>query len=111
MAFVVIMTLLPWTAGYGGNTPTVLADQPLSGSYVPDEILIGLEPDATGLLSSDGFTTGQFGIAALDQINQQFSVVQIETMFEEYDPSDTLIQQEGLDRVFLGFLWAPMCLA
>jgi len=92
------LSLLSLATGIGSDSRTSIApSHPLEGSFVPNEILIGLKP---GLKPDQKITPGQVGIASLDQLNQKYAVQQISPVFTQVDPADPIATKYGLAGVF-----------
>lgn len=95
------VTLLSLTAGTGSDSRTSIApNRPLEGSFVPNEILIGLRSEVVQNLAGQKMTPGQVGIASLDQLNQRYAVQQISSVFTQVDLADPIAIQYGLAGVF-----------
>lgn len=95
------MALLLLTIGLpsAGGTITVPSDS-LESLFVPDEILIGLKPEATRRLAVDRLMPSQTGIGSLDRLNQEYAVEQMSLLFPRLDPNDLLAARYGLTGVF-----------
>jgi len=75
------------------------------GAFVPNEILIGLKPEAVAQLArpdarSDTMGVASLGIASLDHLNRRYHVQAIVPLFDEISPADQLAQNYGLDGVY-----------
>lgn len=95
------VTLLSLTAGTGSDSRISIApNRPLEGSFVPNEILIGLRSEVVQSLAGQKMTPSQTGIASLDQLNQRYAVQQISPVFTQVDLVDSIITQYELAGVF-----------
>lgn len=95
------VTLLSLTAGTGSDSRISIApNRPLEGSFVPNEILIGLRSEVVQSLAGQKMTPSQTGIASLDQLNQRYAVQQISPVFTQVDLVDSIATQYGLAGVF-----------
>lgn len=98
---VVVVTLLSLAAGtdYDART-SAISNHLLEGSFVPNEILIGLRPEAVQHVAGQMLKPDQTGITSLDSLNRKYAVQQISSVFTQFNPSDPIAVQYGLAGVF-----------
>jgi len=92
--------LLAATTAFGSKasvTPTSLA---LEGSFVPNEILIGLKPEIIERVAGRRLSPTQTGIASLDRLNRKYAVQQISPVFTHINLADPIAVKYGLAGIF-----------
>lgn len=95
------LSLLSLTPGIGSDSRASIAPSlPLEGSFVPNEILIGLRPEVVQSLAGQRIPPGQIGIASLDQLNRKYAVQQVSPVFKQIDLTDSVATKYGLAGVF-----------
>ncbi len=100
---ITMVTLLPFAASDGSGSRAragVVSNRPLEGSFVPNEILVGLRPEVVQRIAGQMVTPSQTGIASLDRLNQRYAVQQISPVFTHFDLTDPIAVQYGLAGVF-----------
>ena len=87
------------------DTSQSAASPAWEGAFVPNEILIGLKPEAVAQLTqpdarSDAVGVASLGIASLDRLSRRYHVQAIVPLFDEISPADQIAQNYGLDGVY-----------
>lgn len=72
----------------------------LEGSFVPNEILIGLEPEAAQRLMGLNLPSTRTGIDSVDQLSAKYGVQQMAPIFADLEPSDSIAVKYGLAGIF-----------
>lgn len=94
------VTLLSATTGSGSHGQTsVVTSRPREGSFVPNEILIGLKPDVIEALTRSGTSPSHTGIASVDRLNQKYAVQDVSPLFTELDLTNPTAARLGLAGV------------
>jgi subtilisin family serine protease len=83
-----------------GNQPEPPSSPSLEGSFIPDQILIGLKPGLAPANLAPQMTGGKLGIASLDSLNQRHRVQQVSALFNDIEPGDLIAARLGLNGVF-----------
>ena len=96
---IIALFLAPLKGGIGGRLD-LAPDVPLEGSFIPDQILIGLQDGATGMSGPYQVSVGRFGVASLDRLNQKHAVRQVSAMFAELDTHDGVAKKHGLGDIY-----------
>lgn len=98
---IAVVTLLSLAVGTGSDSrASVVSNRPLEGSFVPNEILIGLTPELAQRVAGQRMTPGETGIVSLDQLNRKYAVQQISPLFTYLDLEDPIAIEYGLAGVF-----------
>jgi len=87
------------------DTSQSVAPSVWEGAFVPNEILIGLKPEAVSQLTqpdtrSDAVGVASLGIASLDRLSRRYHVQAIVPLFDEISPADQIAQNYGLDGIY-----------
>ncbi len=72
----------------------------LEGGFVPNEILIGLKPEAAQLVARQRLDGGQIGVGSLDRLNQKYAVKNISSLFPSLDLNDSAANKHGMAGVY-----------
>jgi hypothetical protein len=80
----------------GNSNPLIWSE----GSFVPNEILVGLWPDAIRQLDKKPLIPSQTGISSLDQLNQRYGVQMVTPLFTGIAAHDTVAERHGLEGIF-----------
>jgi hypothetical protein len=106
VVFIALIALLLNRADSGMADTSQPAALPVwEGAFVPNEILIGLKPEAVSQLTqsdaqSDAIGVASLGIASLDRLNRRYHVQAIVPLFDEISPADQIAQNYGLDGIY-----------
>lgn len=92
--FMVVITSLVPKSQAATETP-----QPLVGAFVPNEILIGLQPGASLSLNKLNGLSASVGIASLDQLNDAYRVESVTKLFANLNETNPLAVKHGLTSV------------
>lgn len=72
----------------------------LEGSYVPNELLVGLKPAAARQLTAQvGSSPTALGVASLDRLNARYKLERLNRVFAGLGSEDALAVRHGLDGV------------
>ncbi|MBC7262027.1 MAG: peptidase S8, partial [Chloroflexi bacterium] len=72
----------------------------LEGSFVPNEVLIGLRPEFIAQVSARGFKPTRTGVVSLDRLNSKYAVQRISPVFTSLNSADPIAMKFGLAGVF-----------
>ncbi len=101
IAMCVVVVTLPLAAGTDSDTrASAISNHPLEGSFVPNEILIGLKSEVVQHVAGQRVRPDQTGVTSLDLLNRRYAVQQISPVFTQFNPSDPIAVQYGLAGVF-----------
>lgn len=104
----VVLAVSPFAASARAFQESDPIHQFPEGSFVPNEVLIGLKPEFVETMLSRGFypQQGKTGFDSLDSLSQKYGVEQIEPVFVSAHPlgqlslSDPLVMKYGLAGVY-----------
>lgn len=100
----IALALNPTDSGIA-NTSRPLSSPEWEGAFVPNEILIGLNPEAASQTTrpdtlSDTAGVASLGIASLDRLSRRYRVQAIVPLFDEISPADQTALHYGLHGVY-----------
>jgi hypothetical protein len=95
-SLVMILPGIPIEASQPAQTPLPT----LEGSFVPDEILIGLKQGIHVDSLSHKVSARLFGNTTLDEINRRHQVRKISALFSELEAFDGLAERHGLGDIY-----------
>jgi hypothetical protein len=99
IASIAILALSPFQVGIGSSNETAITGRPLEGSFVPNEILIGLKPEVLAHLTEQRLSASQTGIASLDRLSRKYAVQEIVPVFKHLSVADPAARRHGLDGI------------
>jgi len=100
LVYITMILLLFAPSALSSSKTAPASGLPLEGSFVPNEILIGLWPELIGQVVGRELEPTRTGITSLDRLNREYVVQRISPVFAHFNLADPIAVKYGLAGVF-----------
>ena len=100
LVYITMILLLFAPSALSSSKTAPASGLPLEGSFVPNEILIGLWPELIGQVVGRELEPTRTGITSLDRLNREYVVQRISPVFAQFNLADPIAVKYGLAGVF-----------